>query len=88
MYYQGTASATMGTFDSDYQATVTATMANGKTFVYNSHGHYNSVGYANGVQDCNVIPLKDVPKSAKTEEAKHDKKPKRSTRLARFVSAA
>ncbi|KAF1959687.1 hypothetical protein CC80DRAFT_533061 [Byssothecium circinans] len=81
-----TASATMGTFDSDYDAKITATMANGKTFNYNAHGHYNSVGYANGIQDCKVIPLKEVPSNAKVQEGKKDKKGKRTTRLDRFIT--
>ncbi|KAF2644922.1 hypothetical protein P280DRAFT_546334 [Massarina eburnea CBS 473.64] len=80
-----TATATQGTFDSDYDAKITATLSNGKTFEYNSHGHYNSIGFADGIQDCNVIPLKDVPKDATVKEGTKDKG-KRATRLDRFVT--
>lgn len=83
-----TATATKGTFESEYDATVVAYMANGKTFNMKQFGKFKSVGFANGVQDCKVIDLKDVPSGAKVEEAKHEKKSKRSTRLDRFVQDA
>lgn len=83
----------MGTFDSDYEATVTATLASGKKFAYKNMGHYKSVGYANGVNSCETVKLKDVPQGAnigQTNKAAASKtggkRAKRFTsRLARFI---
>ncbi|PVI06100.1 hypothetical protein DM02DRAFT_610062 [Periconia macrospinosa] len=85
-----TATATKGTFDSDYDATVTATLGNGKTFVYFNKGHFKSIGFANGVSECKVIDLKEIPSNANAGEVKPAKasKAKRSSRLARFIHAA
>lgn len=51
----------MGTFDSDYRGKITVTLDNGKTFEYNDSGTYKSIGYADGVSDCQTIPLSEVP---------------------------
>ena len=82
------ATATMGTFSSDYDAKITAKLANGKDFKYNSRGRYDSVGFARGIQNCETIPLSEVPSEASKEEGTSKKEAKRSTRLDRFINQA
>ncbi|CAI6338050.1 unnamed protein product [Periconia digitata] len=72
-----------GQFDSPYTATIKATLENGKYFEYKSGGEYVSVQWSKGVSRCEAsVPLKEAPKSAL------EQKPKKSYRLARFISAA
>ncbi|KAF2684117.1 hypothetical protein K458DRAFT_389331 [Lentithecium fluviatile CBS 122367] len=82
-----TATATMGTFDSDYTAKITARLDNGKTFDYNDAGSYKSIAYADAASDCRAIALSEVPQG-EGEEANGEKVAKKAKRSVLFRGQA
>ncbi|CAI6234461.1 unnamed protein product [Periconia digitata] len=79
--------AIVGTYDSPFEANVTAKLANGETFVYKNYGNFKSIGYANLQDECQLFDLEDVPPLDPSEILSDDSddKNKRSTRLTRFI---
>lgn len=63
-----TAVAMSGVFDSDYESTVSITLASGQKFKVTQPGHFKSTGWSEAVSECKDIPLKDVPDGNETQE--------------------
>ncbi|RDL34412.1 uncharacterized protein BP5553_07540 [Venustampulla echinocandica] len=59
-----TGSAIGGTYESDYESTVTITLATGQKFKITQPGHFNSTNWAKSSTECKDIPIKDCPKTA------------------------
>ncbi|CAI6339098.1 unnamed protein product [Periconia digitata] len=55
------ATATRGTFDSDYVGEVTAKLANGKNFKYRQTGRFKSITYVDAVSSCKTMPKSQMP---------------------------
>ena len=53
--------ASKGTFDSPYDAEITAKLANGKSFTYKQSGTFKSVTYVDAVSKCKTMPVAEMP---------------------------
>jgi hypothetical protein len=59
--------ALSGKFDSDYNGTMLATLANGKTVNLTATGTYHAMGWVDTQVFCTLMDLKDVPKNVDLE---------------------
>ncbi|KAF2642686.1 hypothetical protein P280DRAFT_506049 [Massarina eburnea CBS 473.64] len=67
------ATAYQGKYSSGYTSTVTASLKDGSSFTYKQRGQFDSVGFAQGSSNCEIMAIDKIPEGFEVQEATSSK---------------